>query len=890
MARPLLPSQSHPSSPTTLCGLLLGVTLLTCTALTATALGTTFTYQGRLLDGGAPGNGLYDFQFTLHDGPAAGAVISSPITRDDVPVTNGLFTVELDFGPGAFDGGTRWLAMAARAGTNTGGYLAIPARQALHPLPQSQFAQFAQSAGSVPDGTITAAMVVSNTFLELGGNATGSRLVFGTTDAQPLELLVNGTPGLRLEPSTNTHNFVGGFSNNYVAPGIVGSVIVGGGGQNSFTQTENLRTNAIEAHYGFVGGGAGNQILGAGTNKNDYGVIVGGLANTTIGSFQSFIGGGIGNAITNSFQSAIVGGCANYISDASQVAFIGNGWDNIIHNGYYGMIGSGIRNLLISNRYSTIVSGENHKILEGADRSFIGGGSGNIIEGTGATISGGNANKANGKGTTIGGGSLNIANGAWATISGGNVNSASGDFAMVPGGKGNAAIGKTSFAAGNQAKADHDGAFVWADSVTNDFASTSSNQFSVRATGGVRFETDGAGATLDGRPLAVLGAAPSGSAMTLGTADNHPIELHANNYAALRLIPTDHFGAPNVILGHRNNSVSNGVVAATISGGGTTTEPNIVGGHFSTIGGGGGNVASGFNTTVGGGSGNIASGDYSTIGGGYGNTSSGASSVVPGGDGNVAAGDTSFAAGSSAKANHTGTFVWADATTGSFASTSTNQFLIRASGGVGIGTTDPQGALDIAVADGQRLQFRYENDLVPGLNVKTTGDYPGILRLRNALEIWPDDTAARAGKLDVRNAAGNITVSADGQSGNVTAVSFSPTSDRNAKENFAPVDARAVLAQVANLPISRWSFKSDPSVAHIGPMAQDFHSTFNVGIDEKHISTVDADGVALAAIQGLNQVVDEKNKEIEILKHRLHALEQIVFDLSKGRQPLEAGE
>ncbi|HAV61511.1 MAG TPA: hypothetical protein DCY13_04000 [Verrucomicrobiales bacterium] len=114
---------------------------------------TTFTYQGRLLDGGAPGNGLYDFQFTLHDAPAAGAVISSPITRDDVPVTNGLFTVELDFGAGAFDGGTRWLAMAARAGTNTGGYLAIPTRQALHPLPQSQFALVA---GTVLDGAITA--------------------------------------------------------------------------------------------------------------------------------------------------------------------------------------------------------------------------------------------------------------------------------------------------------------------------------------------------------------------------------------------------------------------------------------------------------------------------------------------------------------------------------------------------------------------------------------------------------------------------------------------------------------------------------------------------------------------------------------------------------------
>jgi len=98
--------------------------------------------------------------------------------------------------------------------------------------------------------------------------------------------------------------------------------------------------------------------------------------------------------------------------------------------------------------------------------------------------------------------------------------------------------------------------------------------------------------------------------------------------------------------------------------------------------------------------------------------------------------------------------------------------------------------------------------------------------------------------------------------GNVTAKSFITTSDRAAKEQFAEVDAREVLARVAQLPIQTWKFKDDSATRHIGPMAQDFHAAFGVGPDDKHIATVDADGVALAAIQGLSQVVKEKDARI----------------------------
>jgi hypothetical protein len=116
--------------------------------------------------------------------------------------------------------------------------------------------------------------------------------------------------------------------------------------------------------------------------------------------------------------------------------------------------------------------------------------------------------------------------------------------------------------------------------------------------------------------------------------------------------------------------------------------------------------------------------------------------------------------------------------------------------------------------------------------------------------------------------------------GNVNAASFSTTSDRNLKEKFAPIDNQEILKRVASLPISRWNFKTDAATRHIGPMAQDFYAAFNVGMDDRHIATVDEDGVALAAIQGLNEKLKEegaqKDAQIKALEKRLSDLEQLV--------------
>jgi len=134
------------------------------------------------------------------------------------------------------------------------------------------------------------------------------------------------------------------------------------------------------------------------------------------------------------------------------------------------------------------------------------------------------------------------------------------------------------------------------------------------------------------------------------------------------------------------------------------------------------------------------------------------------------------------------------------------------------------------------------------------------------------------------SANGNINADGDiSAHGDICGTTFCGSSDKNLKEKFAPIDSREVLNRVASLPISSWNFKTDAATRHIGPTSQDFYTTFKVGADDKHIATVDEGGVALAAIQGLNQIVEgkaakiqEQALEISELRARLEKLEQLI--------------
>jgi hypothetical protein len=109
-------------------------------------------------------------------------------------------------------------------------------------------------------------------------------------------------------------------------------------------------------------------------------------------------------------------------------------------------------------------------------------------------------------------------------------------------------------------------------------------------------------------------------------------------------------------------------------------------------------------------------------------------------------------------------------------------------------------------------------------------------------------------------------------------------SDRNAKQDFSPVDVQEVLAKVAGMPITAWRYKVDgPGIEHLGPMAQDFAAAFGLnGTDNTHIATVDESGVALAAIQGLNQKLREE------LNHRDAELTELRAELSELKKMVDA--
>jgi hypothetical protein len=114
---------------------------------------------------------------------------------------------------------------------------------------------------------------------------------------------------------------------------------------------------------------------------------------------------------------------------------------------------------------------------------------------------------------------------------------------------------------------------------------------------------------------------------------------------------------------------------------------------------------------------------------------------------------------------------------------------------------------------------------------------------------------------------------------------FANPSDVNLKEEFETVDPTAVLDRLVDLPITTWTYKKDETGSrHMGVMAQDFFAAFGLGKDDRYLTSIDPDGVAMAAIQGLNQKVETgdlaKDAKIDALEARIAELEMMVKRLS----------
>ncbi len=338
-------------------------------------------------------------------------------------------------------------------------------------------------------------VVAGNFYLGVGSNHVSA--IFGTIG------------GGRINTVAADHGFIGGGFINTIQPLAYDSVIAGGD-QNTIQggASESVIAGGIgntNGGYGSsIGGGNGNVVI----SNSGYNVIGGGQSNTNNG-FWSVIGGGAGNTIQGD-DAVIGGGYFNTVQSSGNQTTIAGGWQNTIGtNAQNATIGGGVYNTIGNDANSaTIAGGAANTIQADVYASIIGGGNNNSIQSLSeySTIGGGVQDTigTNAQSSTIAGGSYNaIQSGvAAATVGGGDANSA-GDYATVPGGYGNYAGGEFSFAAGTLAQANHSGAFVWADaSDFAGFASTAANQFSVRALGGVRFVTSGAGMTVDGQAVA----------------------------------------------------------------------------------------------------------------------------------------------------------------------------------------------------------------------------------------------------------------------------------------------------------------------------------------------------------------------------------------------------
>jgi trimeric autotransporter adhesin len=402
-------------------------------------------------------------------------------------------------------------------------------------------------------------------------------------------------------------------------------------------------------------------------------------------------------------------------------------------------------------------------------------------------------------------------------------------------------------------------------------------------------------------------ASGDGAAISGGTNNTASGLLSTVSGGAKNSIQT--FSSYAMIGGGFNNLIGANAEAATISGG----EFNTDGAFDGTLGGGRYNFIGGVSAaTIGGGDSNTNKGDGSVIGGGFANSSSGSYSTTPGGAVNVANGMFSFAAGWQAQALHDGAFVWADSTGAPFGSTAPNQFLVRAAGGVGIGTGNPQGSLHV-YSGNNPTTVRIQSTGTPGFGrvefvSNPQGDAnewrPGFIQstdnggFTGGLGFYVNGTGsgnkfATNEVMRIVNGSVGIGTNTPQQKlhviGNILASgTVTGSSDRNAKEHFAGVNPRDVLERVATLPISRWNYKTETEVTHLGPMAQDFYAAFNIGMDDKHISMVDADGVALAAIQGLNQKMDSENAALRAenaeLQQRLEKLEQLIHHQNGGEK------
>lgn len=754
----------------------------------ARSQGTAFSYNGHLTANGTSANGTFDFRFVLFTAEAGGSQSGPILTNAPVGVTNGLFTTTLDFGSGVFDGTALWLELAVRPSGTTAPFDPLAPRQPILATPYALYATAAQTATVADTVSWSSVIGLPAGFADAVDNDTTYLAGAG------LEL-VAGTFVLADLGVTSQHLASGAVTVEKLADGATLAELAdddGAGSGLDADSVDGLDSLSLWQLGGNAGSNPGAHFVGTtdkqplelkvnlqralrlednGDSAADIGTASDGAPNLVAGSSVNMVGAGIVGAVIAGGGATNYGGFAYTNAVLADFGIVGGGFENRIHQDSVGSrIGGGARNQIATNSwYGVIGGGGGNSVGNVSWYSVVSGGSQNRI-GTNSTYS------------SIGGGSRSEVgdNSPYTVIAGGaeNIIGAGGNVSTIGGGSENT-IGN--------------------DSVSTTIAGGALNDAGLNADygsigGGFNndIHAEAGFATIGGGNFNAIGN--NSDYGTIGGGDRNGIGDNSQEAT---------------VAGGDQNSIGSGARFSAIGGGSLNTIGNNA--QHAVIAGGGDN-----------GIGDAAS--ASAIGGGGDNLigANAAFAAIPGGfDNRVATGASfAFAAGRHARANHTGSFVWADANDLGFGSTVGNGFFVRSVGGVKFVTG------------------------IDGTGAETAG-----LRITGGSSAW------------------------------------STLSDRSSKENVHAVNPREVLEKLAGIPIATWNWKAqDRSIRHMGPMAQVFHAAFQLGDDDRHICTVDADGVALAAIQGLNQKLREeladRDRKIAELRRGLEGLERLVEQLS----------
>jgi hypothetical protein len=478
-------------------------------AVAQTPLGTAFTYQGRLDDGGSPATGTYDVQLVLFDAASAGSQVGPTVTREDVVVANGLFTIPVDFGA-VFGGSKRWLQVGVRPGSSTGAFVLLAPRQELTPSPNAAFSAAAPWTGvtgkpagfadDADDDVLGGLSCANGEIAKRSGSAWtcavdaigagtvtavtgGTGLSGGTITASGTLAVDFGGGGAATTVSRSDHVHFGqtwvGSGTGLRVESTTGDALVGS--QTGSASGVRGSGNSPAGYGGYFennGGGPALGVSAGGIRFSD------GTTQTTAASGSGTPGWSLtGNAGTSPATNFV--GTTDYqafelrvdnrralriepqggVGGMFQAPNVLLGYEgNSVVPGVNGAVvnGGGTYGVPTPNRvtgsFGTVAGGFNN-VAGDADGNTdtgtfasIGGGYNNVASGGVATIGGGQANGAVGTAATVGGGYLNQSTAFFATIGGGGQNVASGSSSTVPGGNLNLAGGQSSFAAGYRAK------------------------------------------------------------------------------------------------------------------------------------------------------------------------------------------------------------------------------------------------------------------------------------------------------------------------------------------------------------------------------------------------------------------------------------------------------